>query len=231
MNTNWNMRLLVVCLSMMSLGIFSSAHAQFDEDEDESMYEESASEEDYMESNDIIESTEEIEYYEYVDDDEIDSIEIVEPIIVQPIEIIQPTQVEIKPAESFDSARISFVNKINDYRSTLGLPALQRWTEGEACADRSAEIDASSGIAHQSMGSCGEFAQNTCPDYDSISSANSGCLQAMWNEGPPPTEPCEGACFAAHGHYINMTNKSYTKVAVGIYRMPNGKVWVNMNFK
>ncbi len=51
----------------------------------------------------------------------------------------------------------------------------------------------------------------------------SGCLQMMWDEGP-------GEPFSAHGHYINMSNTSYNRVACGFYTTPSGSVWAVQNF-
>ena len=39
-----------------------------------------------------------------------------------------------------------------------------------------------------------------------------------------------GEPFSDHGHYINMTNESYTKVACGFYTTPGGAVWSVQNF-
>ena len=50
------------------------------------------------------------------------------------------------------------------------------------------------------------------------------CLQAMWNEGP-------GTNFATHGHYINMTSTTYTKVACGFAVRSNGTVWAAQDFQ
>ena len=43
-----------------------------------------------------------------------------------------------------------------------------------------------------------------------------GCLQAMWDEGP-------GKRFSKHGHYINMSNPSYERVACGFAK--SGTAW------
>ena len=59
------------------------------------------------------------------------------------------------------------------------------------------------------------------PDKDAIAT---GCMEQMWNEGP-------GKDFARHGHYLNMTNPQYTKVAIGFYTTREGKVWSVQNFK
>jgi hypothetical protein len=52
----------------------------------------------------------------------------------------------------------------------------------------------------------------------------------MWDEGPPPVEPCDDACFNEHGHYINMTNERYSKVACGFATNAKGEIWAVQNF-
>jgi hypothetical protein len=117
------------------------------------------------------------------------------------------------------------VDTINAYRSTLGLYPYERWTQEESCVDGQAKADAAANTAHSAFGMCTEWAQNECPGWggppeDMIKP----CLQAMWNEGP-------GADFSKHGHYINMTSKSYTKAACGFYTLPDGSVWAAQDFK
>ncbi|HEX9296092.1 MAG TPA: CAP domain-containing protein [Polyangiaceae bacterium] len=117
------------------------------------------------------------------------------------------------------------VDTINKYRATLGLPAYARWTEQEACADSQAESDSQTGTAHGAFGRCTEFAQNECPGWGGTpESMITGCLQAMWNEGP-------GSDFNTHGHYINMSSTKYTKVACGFYTTAAGKVWSVQDFR
>jgi hypothetical protein len=50
------------------------------------------------------------------------------------------------------------------------------------------------------------------------------CLAAMWAEGP-------GEPYSAHGHYINMANASYTKVACGFAVRSDGRVWAVQDFR
>lgn len=126
--------------------------------------------------------------------------------------------------------RLAILKQVNEYRASAGLPALHRWQDGEPCADNGAKRDSESNSPHGSMGSCGQIAQNTCPYYPSIASVASTCLQQMWNEGAPTSQPCTGSCYMQHGHYINMTG-NYIKLATGIHQLANGQVWVNMNFK
>jgi hypothetical protein len=46
----------------------------------------------------------------------------------------------------------------------------------------------------------------------------------MWDEGP-------GEPYSAHGHYINMTNSSYSMVACGFYETADGSFWSVQNFQ
>ena len=126
------------------------------------------------------------------------------------------------------------VARINQFRTQCAcLPALSRSMDGEACADQMAEYDAAKNMAHagyedkicQPSG-----AQNSCPGYSSNNQVISLCMQQMWDEGPPPSNPCNGACFQEYGHFINMTTTSSTKVACGFYTTTAGKVWAVQNF-
>lgn len=115
------------------------------------------------------------------------------------------------------------VDRINQFRwECQCLPPLQRWTEAEACTDQQSADDQATGIAHGNFGDCGEWAQNTCPDWNSDSQILDGCLQMMWDEGP-------GEPFSEHGHYINMSSLDYTRVACG--RFGTGAIWSNQNFQ
>ena len=117
------------------------------------------------------------------------------------------------------------VDTINQYRASLGLPAYQRWTPEESCADGQAKSDSQSGTAHGAFGQCTEFAQNECPGWPGPpSSMIPQCLAMMWAEGP-------GADFSTHGHYINMSSTKYTQVACGFYTTSAGKIWSVQDFK
>lgn len=131
--------------------------------------------------------------------------------------------------DEFASMRQECVDTINNYRATLNLPPLERWFEGESCADDEARANTESGQPHDAN-ICGWWAQNSCPGW-AKDNVVSDCLASMWAEGPSPTESCEGDCYAQHGHYINMTNPSYTKVSCGFHTMPDGNVWANYDFK
>ena len=116
------------------------------------------------------------------------------------------------------------VDTINMYRATLGLPALARWTDAEACADAESQADGEANTPHGTFGMCGEGAQNQCPGWPGPPETMiEGCLAQMWAEGP-------GEDFSMHGHYINMSNPAYTKVACG-YATVNGQVWATQDFQ
>ena len=117
------------------------------------------------------------------------------------------------------------VDTINQYRATLGLAAYARWTDAEGCADGQSQADAVSGIPHSAFGRCLETAQNECPGWSgTATSIIGGCLGVMWAEGP-------GADFSIHGHYINMSSTSYTKVACGFFTTASGQVWAAQDLK
>ena len=128
------------------------------------------------------------------------------------------------PPSASDPAQIC-VDRINQHRASIGRPPLARWTAAEACSDSEAVTDSETGRAHSAFGRCGEWAQNECPGWPGPADTMIvSCLQVMWNEGP-------GSDFSTHGHYINMSNPGYTKVACGYAVLPNGAVWAVQNFQ
>jgi len=128
------------------------------------------------------------------------------------------------PSDTYAQARVDAVDAINAYRATLSLPALSHWFESDACSDQEVRNDAIANQAHKSFGSCDESAQNECLGWPTTDSVVNDCLEYMWNEGP-------GSDWSQHGHYINMSNPNYTKVSIGFYMTPTGKVWSVQNFK
>ena len=132
-----------------------------------------------------------------------------------------PTKTRNDP---YAQARVQVVARINAYRAKVKLPPLEHWAEADSCSDVEARHDSKLNRAHASFGHCGEMAQNECPDWPNKDSIGVGCMQQMWNEGP-------GKDYARHGHYLNMTNPQYTKVAVGFYTTREGKVWSVQNFQ
>ncbi|MDO9021910.1 MAG: hypothetical protein Q8S73_03740 [Deltaproteobacteria bacterium] len=136
-------------------------------------------------------------------------------------------------APSTGDPRQDCVDRINQFRRECQcLPPLQRWTAGEACADNHAMIDQQTRTAHNGfrMRVCSNSGsgQNECPGWlgwGSVASTVSGCLQQMWDEGPgdfygPPP----------HGHYLNMSSRSFTRVACG-YFTSGGATTAVQNFQ
>lgn len=124
----------------------------------------------------------------------------------------------------FASAAQICTDTINQYRATLKLAAYTKWTAEESCAGGQAEADSVSGTPHSAFTKCSESAQDECPGWPGPPEQMiPQCLAAMWAEGP-------GSDFSKHGHYINMSNASYTSVACGFYVLPNGSVWAAQDF-
>jgi len=126
------------------------------------------------------------------------------------------------------------VDRINQFRVGCWCEApLARWTEGEACADEQAAYDAARDQPHAgfSDGICESgWGQNECPGWNSEEQILEGCLQMMYDEGPPPSQDCSGSCFQDHGHFINMTDPDFARVACGFYTTDSGEVWSVQNF-
>lgn len=136
---------------------------------------------------------------------------------------------------STGDAKQDCVDRINQFRTQCAcMPPLARWTEGEACADMMATSDSMSMEAHGGFKSrvCSPTGngQNECPGYPSLNNVVGTCLQQMWNEGPPPMTPCNGDCFQKYGHFLNMTNKSFKKVACGFSGTAGPGLWAVQNF-
>ncbi len=128
-------------------------------------------------------------------------------------------------SDALASQRQQCLDKINQYRDTLGLPHYTLWAGEGACADGQAKSDSQTQKAHGAFGQCGEHAQNECPGWpiDQISAATGSCLDMMWAEGP-------GSDFQAHGHYINMSSTKYTMVTCG-FSASSGSIWAVQDFK
>jgi hypothetical protein len=123
------------------------------------------------------------------------------------------------------------VDRINTLRESVGLPPLERWVEAESCADEQAQVDGEMRDPHGTFGQCDETAQNTCPGWRGLDEVLGACLDTMWAEGPPPSASCDDRCFQAHGHYLNMTSTTFTKVACGFYTDASGTTWSNQNYQ
>ena len=121
-------------------------------------------------------------------------------------------------SSNLDDLRQNCLSVINQYRASIGRPALTLRTSSSSCLDGQAAADAASGFAHSAFGKCGESAQDVCPGWDgSPASSQPGCLKMMWDEGP------------GGGHYENMSNADYKEVACGFAPVGNG-YWMTQDF-
>ncbi len=129
-----------------------------------------------------------------------------------------------RPTGSSDAVQLC-VDTINQYRASIGRAPLARWTEAETCVEDQGFADHQSGTPHSAFGQCSEWAQNECPGWPGPGlQMIESCLAVMWAEGP-------GQPYSQHGHYINMANPGYTKVACGFAELPNGTVWAVQDFR
>ncbi|MBN1654193.1 MAG: hypothetical protein JXA30_10485 [Deltaproteobacteria bacterium] len=156
--------------------------------------------------------------------------------------------------DDLDEVRQICVDTINNFRATVGLSPLARAPANvEACSDEGAKQDGESGNAHGSAGNCSAWrlsgsplrgGQNACPGYrvggwggmgSTLGEVLVFCLNQMWAEGEPPQGRAAcmqdyAGCFLKHGHYINMTDTSYTAVSCGFFNMGNNTWWMNQDF-
>ena len=132
--------------------------------------------------------------------------------------------------------------KINEYRATESLPPLSLASEEkQICAEEAAAADLAENSPHGHFGDCGEFAQNSGPNFNtswqkSASEVSAYYLKMMWEEEKAlvtsgERDPEKKEDYPYIGHYLNMKNTSYTKVACGIALSADGKKgWFNVNF-
>lgn len=132
-----------------------------------------------------------------------------------------PTQVL---SASYAEVRARCLELTNVYRARVGAPPVSYRADQDACTDAEAARDSASGKPHGSFGACGEMAQNVCPGWPGPPDQMvTPCLKSMFDEGP-------GEPYSAHGHYLNMTNRSYAGVVCGFHADGNGQVWLIQNF-
>ncbi len=144
--------------------------------------------------------------------------------LASPIPNCTPT-----PVPNTGDIHADCVARINQFRwDCQCLPPLSRWVSGESCTDSNAEYDSVNGV-HASFSAIpcgtGSRAQNECPNWPSNEVIISGCLQAMWDEGPEDGNP-----NTVNGHYESMATSTYTRVACGFFTTPSGNVWGVQNF-
>jgi len=148
-----------------------------------------------------------------------------------PLATSVPKCVIVAPPSTWDYHQdcVDTINKIR--QDCMCLPPLQRWTDGEACADQMANYDGTNSSAHAGfiarLCTPSGSAENECPGWGSVSSITQGttrmesCLSMMWHEVDTPT--------GEQGHYVAMSSTTYTKVACGI-NSSTTNVWALQNF-
>ena len=115
------------------------------------------------------------------------------------------------------------MQRTNEFRARVGLGALARRPDTEACEDSQAGSDGAANTAHSAFGRCRERAQNECPGWPGApEDVVNRCLAMMFAEGP--------GAGPSHGHYVNMTDTNYRSVSCGFATMPNGELWVAQDF-
>lgn len=137
------------------------------------------------------------------------------------------TDQEQDEAKKLDEYRDKFLAKINELRASVKSPPLERWRDGESCADKQSKVDYEKqttdgphySVRHNDW--CGgvPYNQNTFPNGWTLEAVLNQGLQNMWDE---PRQ---------YGHRDTMENPTYTKVATGFYKAPDGTYWIDMNFK
>lgn len=132
--------------------------------------------------------------------------------------------------------------KINEYRATESLSPLSLAAEEkQTCTEEAAAADLAENSPHGHFGDCGEFAQNSGPNFNTSLQKNASAvaeyyLKMMWEEEKAlvtsgERDPEKKEDYPYIGHYLNMKNTSYTKVACGIALSADGKKgWFNVNF-
>lgn len=126
------------------------------------------------------------------------------------------------------------VTRVNQFRACACMGPLVRNFEAESCADEQSEYDSNNqATSHAAFRaricSPGGSAQNECPGWRSVEDSIVGCIRQMYYEGPPEEDPCEGQCYQAHGHFLNMTDPSMRSVACGFFEADDG-TWAIQNF-
>ena len=141
-----------------------------------------------------------------------------------------------------DGWREDCLAKINEYRATENLePLVLASAEIQACADKQSAADLKDNVAHGHAYECGESAQNSGPNFKAAYHKNAtgvaeSYLKMMWEDEKAKVTSGERDLandddYPYIGHYINMRNTRYTKVACGIALSSDGETgWFNVDF-
>ena len=140
-----------------------------------------------------------------------------------------------------DNWRQACLDKINEYRATENLAPLTLAPEAkQTCTDKEAADDLAANKAHGHFGDCGEFAQNSGPNFNTswrktAIEVSDSYLKMMWEDEKAlvtsgERDPKKDEDYPYIGHYLNMKG-NYKTVACGIALTADGKKgWFNVNF-
>ena len=140
-----------------------------------------------------------------------------------------------------DNWRQACLDKINEYRATENLgPLTLAPEEKQTCTDKEAADDLAENKAHGHFGNCGEFAQNSGPNFSTswrktAIEVSDAYLKMMWEDEKAlvtsgERDPNKDEDYPYIGHYLNMKG-NYKTVACGIALSADGKTgWFNVNF-
>ena len=137
--------------------------------------------------------------------------------------------------------RQACLDKINEYRATENLPPLSLAPEEkQTCTDKQAGDDLAENKAHGHFQACGEWAQNSGPNFNTswrktAIEVSDAYLKMMWEDEKAlvtsgERDPKKDEDYPYIGHYLNMKG-NYKTVACGIALTEDGKKgWFNVNF-
>ena len=137
--------------------------------------------------------------------------------------------------------RQACLDKINEYRATENLgPLTLAPEEKQTCTDKQAGDDLAENKAHGHFQACGEWAQNSGPNFSTswrktATEATDAFLKMMWEDEKAlvtsgERDPDKKEDYSYIGHYLNMKG-NYKTVACGISLTEDGKKgWLNINF-
>jgi hypothetical protein len=137
--------------------------------------------------------------------------------------------------------RQACLDKINEYRATENLAPLTLAPEAkQTCTDNQAAADMEANKAHGHFGDCGEWAQNSGPNFNTswrktAIEVSDAYLKMMWEDEKAlvtsgERDPQKDEDYPYIGHYLNMKG-NYKTVACGIALTADGKKgWFNVNF-
>ena len=137
--------------------------------------------------------------------------------------------------------RQACLDKINEYRATENLgPLTLAPEEKQTCTDKQAGDDLAENKAHGHFQACGEWAQNSGPNFNTswrktAIEVSDAYLKMMWEDEKAlvtsgERDPKKNEDYPYIGHYLNMKG-NYKTVACGIALSADGKKgWFNVNF-